>query len=380
LTVINSTYSLLDSSAWSTKTITTATVEEDPVQYVRARFADVLGRDPDAAAHFFWSDLLINCLDDAACQSLTKEALENYLAQDPATVFAITGHVNDEQNNPLTGATVTLSGSQSVTTTTDANGNYVFANLPTSGQYLVTPSQTDVVFDPAIFVTPSGDQVANFVAKPKPPEIKKYSLSGRVLSVNGEPMPGVVVTLSGAVNRATMTSGDGSYSFPEIDAGASCTVSAAKDGYLMSPVVQTFKALSANTVADFQATQLPLLLTISDSDRAVALELTQLIPEPFPITTTLLSEGRNQTRIMVFGTNLGLLEGEGVEVMTAEAEDSEHVIHPLRVELVTPLAGTPGINQIVLRLTSDLEDAGDVFVTVKVKGLASNKVRIAIAR
>ena len=112
--------------------------------------------------------------------------------------------------------------------------------------------------------------------------------------------------------------------------------------------------------------------------RAVALELTQFLDGPFPLTSTLLSEGRERTRIFVFGIDLGLLPGEDVEAVTAEAEDSAQVRYPLRVEFVSPLAELPQISQIVLRLNRDLEDTGEVLVTVTVHGRTSNKVRIAI--
>jgi hypothetical protein len=114
------------------------------------------------------------------------------------------------------------------------------------------------------------------------------------------------------------------------------------------------------------------------SDRAVALELTQFLSGPFPITTTLLSDGRNRTRVIVFGTDLGLLPGENIEAVTAEAEDAAHVVYPLRVEFVNPLPELPHVSQIVLRLNGNLEEAGEALVTVTVHGRTSNKVRIGI--
>jgi hypothetical protein len=121
-----------------------------------------------------------------------------------------------------------------------------------------------------------------------------------------------------------------------------------------------------------------MLLTESDSDRAIALELTTFVADPFPITSTFLSGGHDRTRVVFFAKDLGLLPGEGVEVITAEAEDSAHVKYPLRVEFVNPLPELPDVNQLVIRLTGDLEDAGDVLVTITVHGLTSNKARITI--
>ena len=379
LTVINSTYTQLDSFAQKTITINTPTDEGDPVQYVRARFADALDRDPDPAAHFYWSNLLIHCLDDSACTDGTKQALDDYLSTLPSPTFTISGRVTDNNNAPLSGVTITLSGSQSVTTTTDANGDYVFTSLPTSGEYLLTASKNDYTFnaDTATFITPSGDRTANFTAQ-LTATLKKHTISGRVLNSSGEPMAGVMLTLSGSLSRTATTSSDGSYSFTDVQGGSSCTVTAAKDGYVMSPLVQTFNNLLSDTTADFQATKLPTLLTLPDSDRAIALELTQFLSGPFPITTTLLSDGRNRTRIIVLGTDLGLLPGEDVEAITAEAEDAAHVVYPLRVEFANPLPDLPQVSQIVLRLNGNLEDAGEVLITVTVHGRTSNKARIAI--
>jgi carboxypeptidase family protein/pectate lyase-like protein len=294
LTVINSSYAQLDSLAQKTITIDTP-VEDDPVQYVRARFADALGREPDPAAHFYWSNLLIHCLNDTICTEGAKLALDDYLSTSPAPTFAISGRVTDEKGVPLAEATVTLSGSQSVTATTDNGGNYVFMNLPTSGEYAVTPA------------------------------------------------------------------------------------TAVKDGYVMAPLVQVFNNQSADTTADFRvAMKPPLLLTVPYSNRAVALELTQFVTGPFPLTTTLLSEGRNRTRIMVFGSDLGLLPGENVEAITAEAEDAAQVHYPLRVEFISPLPDLPQVSQIVLRLNGELDDATEVLVTITVHDRTSNKVKIAI--
>jgi len=290
LTVINSTNVHLDSSAQSTITMNT-TAEADPVQYVRSRFVAALGREPDPAAHFYWSDLLIHCLEDSVCQDTARQALNDYLSSTSSPTFTISGHITDHDNVRLAGVKVTLSGSQSATTTTDSDGNYLFTNLPTSGEFRVTPTLIDQNFDTASFITPNGDQIANFIAKPK-----------------------------------------------------TCLV----------------------------------LLTMEGSDRAVAMELTQWVPEPFSITTTLLSDGRNRTRIIMFATDLGLSDGEGVDAITAEAEDSAHVLHPLRVEFVSPLPGLPHINQVVIRLTRDLDNAGDVLITLKVHGLTSNRARIAV--
>jgi len=381
LTVINSTYAQLDSFARQTLAFDTDTDEEDPVQYVRARFADALGREPDPAAHFYWSNRLINCFNNAGCTDDTKQSFDNYLSRLPSPTFAISGQVTDDKSVPLAGVTVTLSGSQSVNTTTDVNGKYVFTNLPTSGEYLITASKDEYTFKlpTAAFITPNADQTADFIAR-LTASLKKYSITGRVLTKSGQPVPGAVLTVSGSVSRTATTASDGAYSFTDVPEDSNCTVTASNNGYVMTPLVQIFNDLAANAVADFQAVKLPSLLTLPDSNKAVALELTQFLDGPFPLTTTLLSEGRNRTRVILFGGGLELLPGEGPEAITAEAEDAAHNRYTLRVEYVNPLPELPTISQIVLRLSGDLDDTGEVLVSVLVHGLTSNKVKIAIQR
>src|ERR1044072_5485353 len=46
---------------------------------------------------------------------------------------------------PVPGVTLTLTGSMSASTTTDASGNYTFSSLPGGGNYVVTASKTPVV-------------------------------------------------------------------------------------------------------------------------------------------------------------------------------------------------------------------------------------------
>ncbi|HEV7396495.1 MAG TPA: DUF4214 domain-containing protein, partial [Pyrinomonadaceae bacterium] len=61
----------------------------------------------------------------------------------------ITGRISSPDGTPVSGAVVTLSGTQSRKTITDANGNYQFGQIETSGFYTVTPSRANYSFGPA---------------------------------------------------------------------------------------------------------------------------------------------------------------------------------------------------------------------------------------
>ena len=122
--------------------------EFDPVKYVDDRFLAVLGTEPDAAAHFYWSDLLIVAKRCPVPESVEAE-LDNYLSQSPQETFSITGQVSNEDGDSMPGVQVSLTGSQQVSTLTDANGIYLFEGLPTSGSYLITPTKNHYTFSAA---------------------------------------------------------------------------------------------------------------------------------------------------------------------------------------------------------------------------------------
>jgi hypothetical protein len=61
----------------------------------------------------------------------------------------VSGRITDANGAPIPGAVVNLSGTQNRKFITDANGNYRFANVETSGFYTVRPSLQNYSFSPA---------------------------------------------------------------------------------------------------------------------------------------------------------------------------------------------------------------------------------------
>jgi hypothetical protein len=61
----------------------------------------------------------------------------------------ITGHISDNHGNGVEGVSVRLTGSQNRLIMTDAQGNYRFDNVDTSGSYSVTPARANFDFTPA---------------------------------------------------------------------------------------------------------------------------------------------------------------------------------------------------------------------------------------
>jgi hypothetical protein len=179
-----------------------------------------------------------------------NQTLASFVAQG---VVRISGRVT-ESGYPLSGVTITLSDAAAAVTTTDANGNYSFANLPSPDNYTVTPSKTHYSFAPAKldFSAISIDQnSANFGAT-----LLTYSISGKIGTVASGPVNGVTVALSGSSAADTATNQSGDYAFTNLDGSGNYTVTPSKVNYSFSPTSRTFNNLSANqTSASFLATR-----------------------------------------------------------------------------------------------------------------------------
>src|SRR4029077_638626 len=102
----------------------------------------------------------------ANCLAAERDALNTYLESGPVPTFSIAGTVTDETGAGLAGATLTLSGSQAVTTQTGADGRYSFDKLPTSGVYTVTANRNYYTIDAPqrTVTTPNGNRTLDFAA------------------------------------------------------------------------------------------------------------------------------------------------------------------------------------------------------------------------
>ena len=130
----------------------------------------------------------------------------------------IIGRVSIEGNG-LAGVTVSLSGIESRTATTDAAGQYAFAELR-AGDYTVGISGYDAD-DHGFSETSRSVTVALGQTENVPFDgirLRTASIMGKV-AVEGTGLPGVTVNLSGAESRSATTDDMGMYVFTELRAG-----------------------------------------------------------------------------------------------------------------------------------------------------------------
>lgn len=141
--------------------------------------------------------------------------------------------------------------------------------------------------------------------------------------------------------------------------------------FLISASLMNFQTTSAQTTA-------PILISQADSTRAISFESVTEHREPFAVTSPVRFGTDNQTRIMLFVMNMSLQPGDDVSAITVEAEDAAHHVYQLPVEFLGSVPDQPWASSLVVRVSSGMDDLGDVLVRVSYRGLSSNRVRVAM--
>ncbi len=172
------------------------------------------------------------------------------------SAYTIQGKALNAACEGLGGVTVNLSGSQTATATTDAQGNYSFAGLPAGGNYDVTASRVFYILSPQhqTFNNLGGNQQADFAALDD-----NHVISGRVTDASGAGLGGIAINLGGSQTQTVRTDSDGHYSLP---AGATgdyiITPSIEQDSYIFTPSNLALQNLTGNQTVNFTALLSPL--------------------------------------------------------------------------------------------------------------------------
>jgi hypothetical protein len=162
--------------------------------------------------------------------------------------YTVSGRVADSSGVGLSGVTMTLTGSRSRTTQSDANGNYSFTHFAPGSNATITPSKVSYTFSPTsqTFNNLSADQTANFTGIPPPANI-----SGRVTDFTGTGVSSVTMTLSGSRSATTTTNSTGNYSFSNLPGGGTYTVTPSRSTDTFNPTNQTFTSAVGNYTVNF---------------------------------------------------------------------------------------------------------------------------------
>jgi hypothetical protein len=155
----------------------------------------------------------------------------------------IIGRVVDENGNPISTATVNLTGVPTATATTDANGFFTFGLLTVGNNYTVSVSVANYIFTAQVVNNLQKNVRLNFS-----PVV--FTISGQVTNA-GSALGGVTMTLSDGKSLTTTTNGSGGYSFANLPAGRNYTVAPSLVGFSFMPTSRAFTNLLANQTADF---------------------------------------------------------------------------------------------------------------------------------
>jgi hypothetical protein len=152
---------------------------------------------------------------------------------------------------PLPGVTITPSYAPQWPLTTNVLGQY--AGVVSAGTtFTVTPSLAGYTFTPAsASVTDIWSPATIDFAATRP-----IAITGIIRDLNGTPLSGHTVTLSGGLDGSTATDAQGRYTFNGLPSGADYTVRASQSGFAFAPAVRTFATLVADvggSAADFTA-------------------------------------------------------------------------------------------------------------------------------
>ena len=372
LTMINSVYGGLDSQALTTTEMVTAP-EDDPVQYVKAQFVSILGRQPEPAALFYWADLLIRCGNNTECVNQERAELTEYLESNPQSDFSVTATVVDENGDPISGATVTISGSQSVSGLTDAQGRVKFVNLATTGTYTVRANKPHHVFTSVgeTFVRPIRDVNVQFSAT-----LNHYTIRGQVDKPTGGGIAGITVQLVQQLHGAitTTTDANGNYVFADLPGGGTFTVLPLSKGLVFTPASTRIENLSEDRTANFLGRPLPELLTLDNTDVAIVVDSVRFVVQPLSLFDDLDFSDDGLARVTIFARNLERFNSPSQVRVTAE--DPNHLVYPLSVEFVGDIPGQSWLKQINVKLLPALGQGRCVKLRIHVEDLESLPARL----
>ena len=373
LTVINSEFGGLDSLAQTTTVLETE-LTEDPVQYVRQQFQSILGREPDPAAHYYWSDLLIRCEENKECLDAQRAEMREYLQSNPQQEFAFAGVVLDENNKPISGVGLSLTGANLGSGVTDAQGKFSFAALPTVGVYTVTVNQKFYTFTTPTSQTverPAHDVNVTFRAR-----LNRHTIAGRVTKADGTGASGVTVSLGASPATTATTDADGNYSFVDLAAGQNYTVVPSSGNFVFFPAKATFVELSNNSSANFAMRLTPELVTLETSDNALVLDAVTYVSQPLSIFDLLGYGNDGFNRLMIFARNLeGLNDRSQFSVVAVDTNDQTY---PLEIEFMADVPRQGWLKQINVKLSPDLSGKC-VRLRLSSGQIISNTPRICLA-
>jgi TolB protein len=323
-------------------------------------------------------------------------------------VYSVSGRVVDSSaiNGPgVPGVTLSLTGSASATTITDANGNFSIGNLPENGNFTLTPSSPNWGLYPTSRSFSTSYPFIGFVGRNLTTQFDASPIFLQFMNDGYSAQEGSSATIT--VQRFGYTTGTSTIDYATVDGTAKAGADyVATSGTLRFnpgesqksftvPIIydktpepsETINLTLTNPTGSTARGRQTAVLTISDpppeliregnTSQAVALNAETWTRDPFTLTTYSFFGQDPPTRIALFARFVDLLPGEDLSAVTVQAVNSQQASFQLSVEFVGPVSSLNGATQINVRLPANLP-TGDLFITVTLRGMVSNGAGIRI--
>jgi hypothetical protein len=123
----------------------------------------------------------------------------------------------------------------------------------------------------------------------------------------------------------------------------------------------------------------PVIYTEENSQRALGLDSVNFMRDPFALTDAYNFSADHRTRIILLAGNIDLNTGEDpLRVVMAQAQDSQNNTYTLTVEFVAKVPAYDWLTQVGIKLPNQLASTGDLWVTISLRGVPSNKAFVTI--
>lgn len=148
---------------------------------------------------------------------------------------------------------------------------------------------------------------------------------------------------------------------------------------LSSPGAGAMEGSPFNSTITILDDDKPMLILEENTSRAVALDSSLFLRDPFPLGNIHNFSSDQRTRIMLFVTGIELNSGEGLSSILVQLEDTQNHIFPLVVEDIRKV---PNFNfsQIVVKLPDSIDTEGDHRISLSFRGTTGNKPLIRVVR
>jgi hypothetical protein len=320
-------------------------------------------------ALFYFKDLSGRVIDTFTVISNVQRPMINTLSPSSAAAGGSSFTLTVNGENFGNGSGVRWNNSDrptNVISTTQLSATISAADIATVGSAQVTVSSPGGTSSGSTFNITNPAPVLSAL---QPNHVDAGS-GGFVLNVTGSHfVNGSVVRWNGADRATTFISSN----------QLAATISAADVSSSGSVPITVANPDGVSDVAIFTVTPPSLvLITEANSDRAIALDSVFFLRDPFALSSPFNLNQDQQTRIMLFSSNLSLLPSDDPSNVVAEAEDSQHQNYPINVEFVGQSFQPGGLTQIVVKLPVQVGGANALWLHLSYRGTASNKAMISL--